>query len=47
MTLSPWRLQVLLPIMGLVLGVLVVLSLGAGSVAIPPGRVLAVLTGNE
>lgn len=43
--MSPWRLGVLLPLMGLLLAALVVLSLGAGSVSIPPARVLEVLTG--
>ena len=40
------RLQVLLPIMGLILASLVVVSLGAGSVPIPPAQVLEVLMGD-
>lgn len=43
--MTRFRLQVLLPAMGLLLAALVVVSLGTGPVAIAPGRVLEVLMG--
>jgi iron complex transport system permease protein len=43
--MRPPRLRVLLPGMGLLLLALAVVSLGAGSVSIAPGRVLEALTG--
>ncbi|MBM3280810.1 MAG: iron chelate uptake ABC transporter family permease subunit, partial [Candidatus Handelsmanbacteria bacterium] len=40
-------LRVVLPALGLILGGLVVVSLGAGAVAIPPARVVEALAGAE
>lgn len=42
-----FRLQTLVPVLGLVLAGLMVVSLGSGPVAIPPGRVLEVLMGKD